>query len=76
VTLTTLRYLRAEDGTQRVQLDLPEFQALLDAASIAEHGLPDVQALLTELKAALASSEGYVGADDLLAEFDAAHGES
>jgi hypothetical protein len=73
VTLTTLRYVRAEDGKQRVELDLAEFQALVDAASIAEHGLPDVQALISELKVALASPEEYVGADELLAEYDAAH---
>jgi hypothetical protein len=74
VTLTSVRYLRADDGKQRVLLDLAEFQALLDAASIAEHGLPDVKTLISELKKALASPEGYVDADELLAEYDATHG--
>jgi hypothetical protein len=52
VTLTTVRYVRTENVEQRVELDLAEFQALLDAASIAEHGLPDVKALISELKLA------------------------
>jgi len=73
VTLTTVKYVRAEDGTQRVLLDLAEFQALLDAASIADHGLPDVNLLISELKLALASPESYVDADQFLAEYDATH---
>jgi len=73
MSLTTLRYVRTENGKQRVELDLAEFQALVDAASIAEHGLPDVRALISELKLALASTEDYVGADELLAEYDVTH---
>jgi hypothetical protein len=71
--LTTVRYVRTGSGRERVELDLAEFQALVDAASIAEQGLPDVTALISELKLALESSEGYVEADELLAEYDAAH---
>jgi hypothetical protein len=74
VTLTTVRYLRTKDGRERVQLDLLEFQALVDAASVAEHGLPDVSMLISELRSALKSREGYVEADEVLAECDAAHG--
>jgi hypothetical protein len=74
VTLTTVRYLRTKDGTERVQIGLPEFQALLDAATIAERGLPDVKALIAELRAALGSTEDYVDADEFLAKYDAAHG--
>ncbi len=74
MTLTTVRYLRATDGTPKVEIGLPEFQALLDAASIAEHGVPDVTEVVAALRAALASPEGYVDADQLLAEFDATHG--
>jgi hypothetical protein len=74
VTLTTVRYLRTTDGTPKVEIGLAEFQALLDAASIAEHGLPDVKEVIAALRAVLASPEGYVDADQLLAEFDATHG--
>jgi hypothetical protein len=74
VTLTTVRYVRATDGTQKVEIGLPEFQALLDAASIAEHGVPDVKEVIAALRVALASPESYVDADQLLAEFDATHG--
>ena len=73
MTLASVQYLRTKDGTERVVMDLAEFQALLDAAATAEHGLPDVKELIRELKAALQSSEGYVGVDDFLAEYDAAH---
>ena len=74
MTLTTVRYVRTEDGTAKVEIGLPEFQALLDAASIAEHGLPDLREIAVALRAALASPAGYVDADELLAEFDATHG--
>jgi hypothetical protein len=57
-----------------VEIDLAEFQALLDAAATAEHGLPDTKVLISELRSALESAEGYVDADELLAEYDAAHG--
>jgi hypothetical protein len=67
--------VRARDGSERVQLALAEFQALLDAASIAEHGLPDVKALIAELKAALGSAEGHVDAGEFLAKYDATHGQ-
>jgi hypothetical protein len=66
VTLTTLRYVLAENGKQRVDFDLAEFQALEDAASIAEHELPDVKALIFELRLVLTSPEGYIEAGELL----------
>jgi hypothetical protein len=72
MTLTTLRYVQSADGTERVELGLAEFQALVDAASVAEHGLPDVKQLLAELRAALSSADGYVDGEKLLAELDAA----
>jgi hypothetical protein len=74
MTLTTVRYFRSKDGAERVELDIAEFQALLDAASAAEHGLPDVKTVIAELRAALASCEGYIDVDDFLAQHDAAHG--
>jgi hypothetical protein len=76
MTLTTVRYVRTKDGAERVELDIAEFQALLDAAAAAESGLPDVKVLIAELKAAMESREGYVSADDFLAQYDAAHGSS
>ena len=76
MTLTTVRYLRTKDGRQRVEIDLAEFQALVDAAASAEHGLPDAKTLISELQSALRSAEGYVDAGELLAEYDAIHGKS
>jgi hypothetical protein len=75
MTLTTVRYVRTKDGAERVELDIAEFQALLDAAA-AESGLADVKVLIAELRAAMESRESYVDADDFLAQYDAAHGSS
>jgi hypothetical protein len=70
----TLRLVRGEDGTERVLIDLAEYQALLDAASAAEHGLPDVSIVIRELKAALTTTEAsYVDVDELLQQYDALH---
>jgi hypothetical protein len=57
-----------------VQLDVAEFQALLDAAAVAESGAPDLKVLIAELAAAMKSNEGYVDADVLLEQYDAVHG--
>ena len=46
MTLATMQLVRTKDGTERVLLDLAEFQALVDAASAAEHGLPNVAAVI------------------------------
>jgi hypothetical protein len=68
------KIVRAADGNRQVLLDLAEFQALLDAARMAEHGAPDVEELVRELDAALRSGEGSIELDDFLAEYDAVHG--
>lgn len=73
MTLKSVQFVRAEDGTQRVLLDLAEFQALLDAASVAEHGLPDVKRVLDALRSVLTSESEYVDAGDFLDRYDAAH---
>lgn len=73
VVLKSVEIVRSKDGTERVVLDLAEFQALLDAASVAEHGLPNVKDVIRELRAVLASGGAYVDADEFLAEYDAAH---
>ena len=59
-----------------MEIDLAEFQALVDAAAAAEHGLPDTKALISELQSALESPDEYVDADEVLAEYDATHGKS
>jgi hypothetical protein len=71
--LKSLQFVRAKDGSQQVLLDLAEFQALLDAASIAEHGLPDVKLVVEGLRSVLATSGEYVEVDDFLGRYDAAH---
>ena len=54
-------------------LDLAEFQALLDAASMAEHGLPDVKAVVEALRSVLGSESEYMDAGEFLERYDAAH---
>jgi len=73
VTLKSLQFVRAKDGSEQVLLDLAEFQALLDAASIAEHGLPDVKVVVEGLRSVLATSSEYIDANDFLDRYDAAH---
>jgi hypothetical protein len=68
------KLIRSEDGAERVLVDSAHFQALLDAASIAEHGLPDVKRAIQELRAALAMGDDYVDAGELLERYDAVHG--
>jgi hypothetical protein len=69
-----VKLVRTNDGVDRVLVDLAAFQALLDAASIAKHGLPDIKMLIGELKAALESGDDYVDAGTFLEQYDAAHG--
>ena len=71
--MKSVQFVRAKDGTQRVLLDLAEFQALVDAASIAEHGLPDVKSVVDGLRSVLESESDYVDAGDFLDRYDAAH---
>ena len=73
MTLKSVQFVRAKDGTERVVLDLAEFQALLDAANMAEHGLPDVKALIHELRAVLESESEYIDAGEFLDQYDATH---
>jgi hypothetical protein len=56
-----------------VLLNLEEFQALLDAANAAEHGVPDTRQIVSELKAALESGEAYVDVGEFLEQYDAVH---
>jgi hypothetical protein len=73
MTLKSVQFVRAKDGTERVVLDLAEFQALLDAAESAKRGPPDVQAVVEQLRTVLASECEYVDAGTFLDEYDAAH---
>lgn len=73
-TIPAAKLVRDKDGTERVLVDLADFQALVDAASAAEPGRLDVKDIIRALRAALDSSEGYVDAGELLEQYDAAHG--
>jgi len=67
--------VRAADGIERVILELQDFQALLDAAAAARHGLPDVSSLVVRLQADLDDPMSEViDLDQFLAEYDALHG--
>lgn len=72
MTPKSLQFVRAKDGSERVLLDLAEFQALLDAANIAKHGLPNVRLVVEGLRSALAAHSEYVEADDFLERYDGA----
>ena len=73
MTLKSLQFVRSRDGSQRVLLDLAEFQALLDAASAAEFGAADVKSVVDGLRAVLVGDHEYVDAEQFLAGYDAAH---
>lgn len=66
--------VRGADGAERVLIDLADFQALLDAADGARHGLPDVPSVVRRLKVSLESGEGTLSLDEFLASYDALHG--
>jgi len=68
------RLVRAEDGSESILLSLEEFQALLDAASAAEHGIPETKQVVAELKRALTSSSDYIDESTFLEQYDALHG--
>ena len=68
------RLVRAEDGSESILLSLEEFQALLDAASAAEHGIPETKQVIAELKKALTAESNYVDASEFLEQYDALHG--
>lgn len=68
--------MRDRDGTDKVLVDLADFQALLDAAHAASDGFPDVRAIILELGEALRpSDQDIVDLGAFLAEYDTLHGE-
>jgi hypothetical protein len=67
------RRVRDRDGTERVLVDLADFQALVDAADLATHGVPDVRVIVERLRANLEADEAVVDVDEVLAAYDAAH---
>ena len=73
MTLKSVQFVRAKDGTQRVLIDLAEFQALLDAAAAAQHGAPDVGAIIEQLRSVLESESEYIDARAFLDQYDASH---
>lgn len=66
------RRVRDRDGTEQVLVDLADFQALVDAADLATHGVPDVRAIVERLRANLEADEEVVDVDEVLAAYDAA----
>lgn len=74
MTPASARLVRAKDGTENILLSLAEFQALLDAASAAEHGIPATKEMIAELRKAVASESNYVDATEFLEQYDAVHG--
>jgi hypothetical protein len=74
LSLASARLFRDENGIERVTLDLAEFAALVNAASIARHGVPDTTVIVRKLEEVLAEGGEYIDLDDFLAEYDAAHG--
>lgn len=69
------KMVRAPDGTERVVLELADFQALIDAAGAAAHGLPEVAPVVARLRAVLETApDEFVPLDELLAEYDALRG--
>lgn len=73
MTLKSAKLVRAKDGSERVLLDLAEFQALLDAAKGGDRGLPDVKVVVDGLRSVLGSESEYLDADEFLNRYDAAH---
>jgi hypothetical protein len=68
--------LRGRDGREHVLLELADFQALVDAANAAAHGLPDVEDVLQRLIGVLDQVPAEsIDLAEFLAEYDALHGE-
>jgi hypothetical protein len=73
MAIKSAQFVRTKDGTERVVLDIAEFQALLDAARIAEHGLPDLKLVVEGLSSVLESESEYMDAGEFLDQYDATH---
>jgi len=67
--------VRAADGTERVVLEIADFQALLDAANASTHGLPEIGPLVRRLRALLDQPTETVDLEVFFAEYAALHGE-
>jgi hypothetical protein len=72
------RLIRDREGKEHVVLELGDFQALLDAPSAVEDGLPEVRSVVERLALVLRSTsdQDVVDLDEFLARYDAAHGTS
>jgi hypothetical protein len=73
MTPKSAQLVRARDGTERVVIDLSEFQALIDAATESKHALPDMTSMIDKLRKVFESNDAYIDVDEFLAEYDAAH---
>ena len=66
--------VRTEDGTERVLVELADFQALLDMVNRDPSAPPDDRSIVRRLERALGAAEETVALNDLLRDYDAAHG--
>ena len=73
MVLKSAQLVRSRDGIERVVIDLPEFQALVDAATESKHSPPEAREIIEELRKVFESDDEYIDVDDFLAEYDAAH---
>ena len=73
MVVKSAQLIRGKDGKERVVLDLPEFQALLDAATDSSHQLPSTREIVDELRKIFELGAEYIDVDDFLAQYDAAH---
>jgi hypothetical protein len=66
--------VRAQDGTEQVLVELADFQALLDVVNRDASAPPDDRSVVRRLERALDTAEDTVALNDLLRDYDAAHG--
>jgi hypothetical protein len=73
VTVSAKR-VRTPNGTEQVLVELADFQALLDMVNRDSSAPPDDRSIVRRLERALDAAEETVELNDLLRDYDAAHG--
>ena len=68
------RRVRSGDGTERVLVELADFQGLLDMVNRDASAPPDDRSIVRRLEHALGAAEETVDLNDLLRDYDAAYG--
>lgn len=66
--------VRTRDGTEQVLVELADFQALLDVVNRDPGAMPDDLSIVRRLEHVLDAAEEAVDLNDLLRDYDAAHG--